>query len=80
MIKYIIPVALSTTNGLTGIGEEWIIDAVTGELIARFYNGNLTAQVTPPLSLATEGNIKSEDGLMSPSLFEGTTIVLKEAA
>jgi hypothetical protein len=41
---YQIRAALGTTEGLTGNGEEWIVDPVTEEVIARFWNGNFVCQ------------------------------------
>jgi hypothetical protein len=40
-ITYLIATTLGTTEGLTGIGLEQIVDSVSGETIARFWNGNL---------------------------------------
>lgn len=37
---YQIPTALGTTLPLTGQGLEQIADPITGEVIARFWNGN----------------------------------------
>jgi hypothetical protein len=51
--RYTVVATLGTTVGLTGHGEEWIIDPVTQEVIARFWNGNF---VTSSLShRATDG-------------------------
>jgi hypothetical protein len=47
---YQIRAALGTTDGLTGQGEEWIIDPSTGETLARFWNGNFVTH-TSHLSL-----------------------------
>lgn len=51
--RYTVIVTLGTTVGLTGRGEEWIVDPVTQEVIARFWNGNF---ITSSLShRATDG-------------------------
>lgn len=67
-MTYQIMTSLSTTQGLTGFGEEWIIDAVSGKLIAKFWNGNLMTHSSHSLSQAPAG------------LTEETTLVIQEAA
>lgn len=43
---YQIRAALGTTAGLTGVGEEWIVDPLTNEIIARFWNGNFVTHAS----------------------------------
>ncbi len=58
---YHIKAALSTSLPLSGIGDEAIIDIVTGEVIARFYNGNFVStninKSTSPLSSVASNGI-----------------------
>lgn len=49
-VTYQINTALGTTEGLTGIGLEQIVDAVSGEVIARFWNGSLSCMSNSSLS------------------------------
>ena len=51
---YQIRAALGTTEGLIGQGEEWIVDPLTNEIIARFWNGNFVTQ-TSTLSQGSGG-------------------------
>lgn len=54
---YQIRAAYNTTNGLTGQGEEIIVDAVTGEITARFWNGCFMTQSSlSQRSDATDGD------------------------
>ena len=62
-VVYQINAALSTSLPLLGVGDERIIDIVTGETIARFWNGNF---VSAPLTL-------------NPGLMAESTIVLEAA-
>ena len=64
---YQIRAALGTTAGLTGVGEEWIVDPLTNEIIARFWNGNFVT-LSRPLSQGSGG----------PT--DGPTLPLTEAA
>ncbi len=62
-VLYKIPTALSTTLPLTGEGEEWVLDVVSGEMIARFWNGNLvSAECLSPHS--TLSRLKEEPTLL----------------
>ena len=48
-VVYQINAALSTSLPLVGVGDESIIDIVSGEVIARFWNGNFVSHT--PLTL-----------------------------
>lgn len=64
---YQIGTALGTTLPLTGQGLEQIVDPISGEVIARFWNGNFVTH-TPLSQQAPAG------------LMEETTLVLMEEA
>lgn len=67
-VTYQIKTTLGTSLPLTGEGEEWIIDAVSGELIAKFWNGNLMTHSSLTLSQG------------SAALTEESTLVLTQEA
>lgn len=52
---YQIRAAYGTTKGLTGQGEEWIVDPVTGETIVRLWNGNLIVHTSSLSNGAVDG-------------------------
>lgn len=62
-MHYVVKAARCASD-LTGEGEEWLLDAVTGEILARFWNGNF---------LTTKPR-------MTGDAMEGTTLQLEEAA
>ncbi len=63
---YQINAALSTSLPLLGVGDESIIDVVSGEVIARFWNGNFVSHLS---------HTQAPAGLM-----EESTLALQEAA
>lgn len=67
-VVYQINAALSTSLPLLGVGDESIIDIVSGEVIARFWNGNFVSHAPLTLTQAPAG------------LMEESTLVLPKAA
>lgn len=62
-VTYQIRTALGTTEGLIGLGLEQIEDVVSGEVIARFWNGSLVSISSPSLSRAGD-RLKDEPTLL----------------
>lgn len=77
--RYTINAALSTSLPLSGVGDECIIDIVSGEVIARFYNGNFitaSSSVKDPSVQQNEGNFVTS---VAPRAMEGPTLILEAA-